>query len=82
MSSNYDRVKATTCLFCRTPGTDKEEYEKRRKERIETNDPAALSFRGEQCYRAGDYDAAFEYYKKAAELGRVWIAEMIIRDRL
>ncbi len=69
MSNKYDRVKATTCLFCRTLGSDEEEYETRTKERIEANDPAVLCHMSSECYRAGDCDAAFEYSTKAAELG-------------
>ena len=62
-------MNATACLFCRTIGRDKEEYGKRERERIEANDPAALSFRGEQSYRERDYDKALKYLTKAAELG-------------
>ena len=69
-SSNlYDRVKASKCVFCRTPASDKEEYRKRTKERIEANDPAVLCSTGEECYQAGDFDKAIEYWTKEAELG-------------
>jgi TPR repeat protein len=37
--------------------------------RIKANDPAALCHMGEKFLREGNYDSAFEYYKKAAELG-------------
>ena len=49
--------------------SDKEEYRKRERERIEANDPAALSFAGSECYQEGDYDKALKYLTKAAELG-------------
>ncbi len=37
--------------------------------RAKANDPAALRQIGYKCYDEGDYDGAFEYYSKAAELG-------------
>jgi TPR repeat protein len=69
LSNIHDEVKASRCVFCRTLTSDKEEYEKRKIERIEANDPAALSFRGATYYEAGDYDNALTYLTKAAELG-------------
>jgi tetratricopeptide (TPR) repeat protein len=64
-----DEVKASQCVFCRTPSTDKEEYQKRKKERIEANDPGVLRFVGSECHQARDYDKALKYLTKAAELG-------------
>jgi tetratricopeptide (TPR) repeat protein len=69
MSNKHDTVKRTRCLFCRTPTSDDKEYEKRKKERIEANDPAALSFWGTEYYLKGDFDKALKYFTKAAELG-------------
>jgi TPR repeat protein len=69
ISNIHEDVKAKTCLFCRTPASDKEEYEKRTQERIEANDPAVLRFMGIEGYRARDYDKALKYLTKAAELG-------------
>jgi tetratricopeptide (TPR) repeat protein len=66
-SNIHDLVKAATCAFCRTLTSDVEEYGKRKKERIEANDPAVLCHMGSKHYNAGDYDKAFEYYTKAAE---------------
>ncbi len=66
-----DDLKASRCIFCRTPASDKEEHSKRKRERIEANDPAALRYKGSECHRAGDYDGAFEYYTKATELGDI-----------
>jgi tetratricopeptide (TPR) repeat protein len=58
------------CAFCREPlrGTD-EEIEKDQKKRIKANDPIALLQMGKKCCREEDYDGAFEYFTKAAELG-------------
>ena len=64
-------MKATACVFCRTSASDDEEHSKRKRERIEANDPAALSFAGRESYKARDYDKAVEYWTKAAELGDV-----------
>jgi tetratricopeptide (TPR) repeat protein len=69
ISNKHDTVKATTCAFCQTPTSDKEEYRKRKKERIEANDPAALRFTGADCYIKGNYDKARKYWETAAELG-------------
>ena len=44
VSNIHDHAKASTCVFCRTPTSDKEEYEKRTKERIEANDPVHCAF--------------------------------------
>ena len=37
--------------------------------RVKANDPVALRCTGNECYSEGDYDKAFEYLTKAAELG-------------
>ena len=59
-----------SCPFCREPtATSEEESDKRLMKRVKANDPAALSQMGSRCYVEGDYDAAFEYLTKAAELG-------------
>ena len=68
VSSKYDMAKARSCPFCREPADD-DENNKRMMVRIKANDPAALSQMGWGCYKEGDYDAAFEYATKAAELG-------------
>ncbi len=64
-----DEKKASGCVFCRTPLSDKEEYDKRTKERIEANDPAVLSHMGTECYLKGNFRKALKYLTKAAELG-------------
>ena len=71
MANKHDRVKAGSCPFCRESVNDREQYSKRQKERIKANDPVALRQIGATCYSEGDYDAAFEYWTKAAELGEV-----------
>jgi TPR repeat protein len=37
--------------------------------RIEANDPVPMLQMGGKCCEKGDYDTAFEYYTKSAELG-------------
>ena len=66
MSNGGDR-----CPFCREPTVGDEENTKRKMERIKSNDPAALSELGTIRYHEGDWDGAFEYWTKAAELGDV-----------
>jgi tetratricopeptide (TPR) repeat protein len=66
----HDRVKAQSCPFCREPAKD-DENDKRLMKRVKANDPAALRYKGVKCYNEGDYDTAFEYLTKAAELGNV-----------
>ncbi len=58
------------CPFCRTPvSSGHEDDRKKLMKRVKANDPAALSHIGTDCYIERDYDAAFEYFTKAAELG-------------
>ena len=61
------------CPFCREPAPkSEEESQKRVMKRIkECNDPAAMYQVGKERCDEGDYDTAFEYYTKAAELGDV-----------
>ena len=59
------------CVFCRHLTSDKDELRKRKKERIEANDPASLCFVGRESYNEEDYDKALEYLTKAAELGDI-----------
>jgi TPR repeat protein len=49
---------------------DKETH-KRMMKRVKANDPAALRHMGGQYYDKRDYDGAFEYLTKAAELGDI-----------
>jgi tetratricopeptide (TPR) repeat protein len=57
------------CPFCREPVVNGDEHIKRVMERVKANDPAALSYMGKRRIEEGDYDKAFEYWTKAAELG-------------
>ena len=57
------------CPFCRETVLDHEGFQKRLVKRVKANDPAALRHLGGMCYEEGDYDGAFEYLAKAAELG-------------
>eukprot|EP00986_Skeletonema_menzelii_P017093 scaffold17420_cov68-Skeletonema_menzelii.AAC.1 len=61
-----------SCPFCRkaSPNTDEEANERLTK-RIEANDPVAMCFMGTERYEEGNYNAAFEYWTKAAALGDV-----------
>jgi len=68
MAHLHDIEKAGTCVFCREPPTERDNNEKLMK-RVEANDPAALREIGVICHNDGDYDGAFDYLKKAAELG-------------
>ena len=60
-----------SCPRCRYSADDdelksKKEYNKRRKKRVEANDPIALNLTGTIGYNEEDYDAAIEYWTKAA----------------
>jgi len=60
------------CPFCRkpTPITE-EEADKQRLKRIEANDTVAMRREGVKQNKKGVYRRAFEYFKKAAELGDI-----------
>jgi hypothetical protein len=57
------------CPFCREPLPKKGEVKKRVMKRVKANDPVALRYVGEKCYKEGDYEGAFKYGTKAAEVG-------------
>ena len=60
------------CPFCRElVSSGGEETHKRMMKRIKANDPVALTQMGVDRHDEGDYDVAFEYLTKAAELGDV-----------
>eukprot|EP00984_Skeletonema_dohrnii_P020459 scaffold9984_cov148-Skeletonema_dohrnii-CCMP3373.AAC.10 len=67
-----DKRQDPTCPFCRKllPNTE-EEANKNVMKRVAANDPAALSGMGRQYSKDGDYDVAFRYWTKAAEMGDV-----------
>ena len=70
MSSIHDRAKALRCPFCREPADD-DENDKKMMKRVKANDPVALREMGTTSYHEGDYDTAFKYLSRAAELGNV-----------
>jgi len=61
----------TKCPFCRKPPPCdlNGEVELNTMKRIEANDPAATRQKGMKCYNKGEYESAFKYLTKAAELG-------------
>ncbi len=61
-----------SCPFCREPvPSTHEEVNNLMIKRIEVNDPEALCHQGSVQFTEGDYNGAFEYWSKAAELGDV-----------
>ena len=60
------------CPFCRkVPPETEEEFIEQLLKRVEANDPVAMQEMGRDKYDEGDYNAAFEYWTKAAALGDV-----------
>eukprot|EP00984_Skeletonema_dohrnii_P031513 scaffold24052_cov94-Skeletonema_dohrnii-CCMP3373.AAC.4 len=60
------------CPFCRHPVAETIEQVKRDiKKRLETNDPVAIRQMGLGLRKEGNYDSAFEYLSKAADLDDV-----------
>ena len=58
------------CAFCREPlPKSEEDVLKRLTKRIKKNDPDAMREMGKNHHDKGDYQGAFEYFTKAAELG-------------
>ena len=58
------------CPFCRKAVPDTEEgHIKQMMNRMEANDPVAICYVANRRYENRDYNAAFEYWKKAAALG-------------
>ena len=67
-----ERRLEKSCPFCREPiPSTEEECHKQAMKRVEANDPVAMCGEGFLQYQKGDYSSAFEYSKKAAELGYV-----------
>eukprot|EP00986_Skeletonema_menzelii_P007079 scaffold2734_cov76-Skeletonema_menzelii.AAC.3 len=61
----------------------KEQINKRLMKRIEANDPVAMRHIGTEKYDEGDFNAAFEYWSKAAALGDVmahYLLSFLYRD--
>ena len=60
------------CLYCREPvARSQEEALRNMMERVKANDPNALLQMGGKCNREGHYEGAFQYYRKAAQLGDI-----------
>ena len=57
------------CPFCRKPRASAAESDKRIMKRIEANDAVAMRQKGREEYIEGNYDSAYDYFAKAAELG-------------
>ena len=58
------------CPYCRHQlPKSQEEAAQIRMKRVEVNDPVAIWRLGVRCRQEGDYESAFQHYKKAAELG-------------
>ena len=57
------------CPFCREKVASKKENRRRTMKRVMANDPIAMIEMGKRYYHERDYDGAFEYFTKAAELG-------------
>ena len=68
MANKHNEVKARRCPFCREVAYDNES-EKRTMKRMKANDPAALRHMAGKRRDKGDYEGAFEYWTKAADLG-------------
>ena len=64
-----ERRLQLSCPFCREAVPATEEADKQNMKRIEANDPVAIYQEGAKQYDIGDYNSAFEYWTKAAELG-------------
>ncbi len=59
-----------SCPFCRKPVSEiMEQSEELLMKRVKANDPAAILCQAFDEYEQGNYEAAFELYTKAAELG-------------
>ena len=61
---------AQKCPYCREPLPETEEgCDQNFMKRVKANDQVAMSRMGFKRYSDGDYEGAFEYFTKAAELG-------------
>jgi len=64
-----EKLGKRTCPFCRQPEPKADvEIEGYKTRRMEVNDPVAIREAGKRCYHQGDYESAFKYFSKAAEL--------------
>ena len=72
-ASEVQQGREDKCPFCRTIVVAKhgEEVKKRMLRRAEANDPIALEHLGQLRYEEEDYESAFRYWTRAAEVGDV-----------
>ncbi len=72
MLRELEQAQYPKCAFCREPmPKTMEEINHNLMKRVKANDPDAIFKMGVKCYEQGDYDGAFQYYKKAAGLGHM-----------
>ena len=58
------------CPYCREPVPKTvEERDQNYEKRVKADDPVAIFKMGSECQKDGDFDGAFEYWTKSAELG-------------
>jgi len=72
MSREVEENKHPRCVFCRRSiiFTDEERHKNNLK-RVEANDPIVIFKMGVTHFRDGEYERAFEYFTKSADLGDV-----------
>ena len=72
MKCEWEQGLEQRCPYCREPlPTTDEEVNQNYMKRVKANDPVAIFNMGNNCYREGDYEEAFQYYTKAATLGGI-----------
>ncbi len=73
MKREREQAQHPRCPYCREelPDMDEEEIKQNYMERAKVNDPVAMNELGRRCYSEGDYEAALEYFTKAANLGYI-----------
>eukprot|EP00984_Skeletonema_dohrnii_P013406 scaffold5549_cov79-Skeletonema_dohrnii-CCMP3373.AAC.9 len=73
MMRQFDEGLPLVCPFCRhlSSESEEEESDRQNKKRCEANDPFALREEGRTHFVDGEYERAFEYFTKAADLGEV-----------
>jgi tetratricopeptide (TPR) repeat protein len=65
-----EQAQYPKCAFCREPlPKTNEEAHKNMVKRVKANDPEAITYVAKKRNSEGNYEVAFQYYTKAAELG-------------
>ena len=62
-------MMGTTCPFCRDPMRNEEEVKVQKMKRVAANDPVAIREMGLRHFDEENYDAAFEFFERSAQLG-------------